>query len=324
MRELERRYSGVEDSSVRRLRDILERNHAGNSPDARLRFDLGFVYLWLAREDRGLYTRAAEVLERALAFAPDHPLAEQAWHALSEACGHVGDHVCERRAYNEVLRRATEDRVRATPTLNLAETEMHLGNLREAIEGYREALRLASRGFEPQTGPLAVWGLAVALDRSGDRVGAEREARFALELERSMGMEAGGNRVSVLLHTSGVFFVPDYEVTWYDGVGAAALAKAPQQTAEEAARLWQISERMFALYVRGAEQTYELKRRQREAKPEKERGPEIAPDRWLDLAKIRLATAKAEREKAEKRRGREPKPKAAPAGATDATEEMNL
>jgi tetratricopeptide (TPR) repeat protein len=176
----------------------------------------------------------------------------------------------------EVLRRATEELPRATPTLNLAETEMHLGNLKEAIEGYREALRIAGRMPTRETAPLAVWGLAVALDRSGDRVGAEREARFALQLEKSMGMRN-------LLRSTDVFFVPDYEVLWYEALGEGVRAR-DATTATEAVRHWRAAEKCLSDYVRDGER---------------------AKDRWLDIARARLAAVKAEREKADKKRAKE-------------------
>ncbi len=273
--EVERRLAqrdrfGVLDAQLRTVRALLERHGADTSPDPRLRFDLGFVYLRL--ED---FEKAKTTLERVLADHPDHPGAEDGWLRLAFACGHLGEHACEHKAYSEVLRLATEDIVRATPTLNLAETSMHLGNLPDAIEGYREALRISGQVPTRETAPLAVWGLAVALDRSGDRTTAESEARRARELERSMGMLN-------LLRSDGVFFVPSYEVHWYEGLGASARAKAISGRASVA--LWRAAEQSFVNYVRFAE---------------------LAKDRWLELAKLRLATVKAERERAERKFGKE-------------------
>jgi tetratricopeptide (TPR) repeat protein len=270
--EVERRLAqrgrfDIGESQALTARAMLERANAATSPDVRLRFDLGYVYLVLQE-----YGKSAEVLKSALAMAPNHPAAEENWLRLAFACGHVGDHECERHSYVEVLRRATEDVPRATPVLNLAETEMHMGNLKEAVLGYREALRIAGHMPAGETAPLAVWGLAVALDRSGERVEAERQARFAQELERSMGMRN-------LLRSTDVFFVPDYEINWYEGLGAAARAREATSVVL-AARLWRAAEASFREYVQKAEP---------------------AKDRWLDLAKARLATASAEREKAEKR-----------------------
>lgn len=277
--DLVSRFSPAIESQKDRARAMLERENADRSADVRLRFDLGRVYLELgSSQGRTYHVKAAEVLKAALAMAPDHPAAEEGWLNLAFACGHLGDHECEKKAYVEVLRRQTEDMRRATPSLNLAETEMHLGNLEQAIEGYRETLRLSGRFPSRETGPLAVWGLAVALDRSGDSVAGEKEARFALELERSMG------GASSLLRSTGVFFVPAWEIHWYEGLGASAQAKVTTNPSE-AVRLWRFAEQSYASYVRLGEP---------------------ARDRWVPLAKLRHAAAKAEREQAEKRRPKVP------------------
>lgn len=267
----------IADAQLRTVRAMLERFDAGKSKDARLRFDLANVYFELAE-----YDKAARLLDATLAEFPDHPGAEDGWLSLAFACGHIGDHDCERRGYVRYLQLETEElktngRTLSTPILNLAETEMHLGNLREAIDGYREALRIAQRVPSRDTTPLAVWGLAVALDRSGDRPSAEKEARFAIELQRSMGAQN-------LLRSHNVFFVPAYELHWYEGLGASAQAKVAT-TPADTVRLWRAAEQSFTSYVRAAEN---------------------AQDRWLELAKLRLAGAKAERERAERKYGKRP------------------
>jgi tetratricopeptide (TPR) repeat protein len=274
-------FSATHEGQKDTVRSMLERAHADKSADPRLRFDLGLVYLLLGRtEGASYYQRSAEVLGAALALAPDHPAAEENWSRLADACGHIGDHQCEQRAYNTVLRLTTEEADRGTSTLNLAETEMHLGNLKEAIDLYREALRIASRSPSRTLAPLAMWGLAVALDRSGDRVGADKEALAVVEMQSSSGL-AG------LLRSPSVFFYPDYELNWYDAVGASALARKPSATPAERARYWKVAEDAFAKFVAGAQR----------------RG---TADPWLELAKVRYAAAKVERERAEKLRGKAP------------------
>lgn len=255
-----------------RVLALLERAGAEHHEDALLRFDLAQVYALLEN-----HARAAQVLKAAIAKFPDHPAVDGAWLRLAFACGHLGDHTCEREAYTEVLRRETEELARATPTLNLAETQMHLGDLKEAIAGYREALRIAGRVPARETAPLATWGLAVALDRSGDRPAAEKEARFALAMQRSMGLPR-------LLRSTDVFFVPAHEIHWYEGLGAAASARAAT-SARDAAKLWRLASRSFGEYVKAAE---------------------VKGDPWLAIAKARLAEAKSECERAEQRAPREP------------------
>lgn len=259
--------------------------HAGaeKSKYAPLRFDLGFVL-----ESLQDHARAAEVYKGAIAEFPDHPSVERAWLRLAFACGHLGDHVCERDSYTNVLRLETEDIIRATPTLNLAETQMHLGDLKDAIEGYREALRIAGRVPAGETAPLATWGLAVALDRAGDRIEAEKQAKFAIEIERSMGAQG-------LLRSKNVFFVPAYELHWYEGLGEIAKARAAP-TSRDAVLLWARAEHSFQQYVDAAQKKN---------------------DRWLPIAKARLAQATQERQRAEKRAPKEVQP--VPSSGVDLT-----
>jgi tetratricopeptide (TPR) repeat protein len=216
---------------------MLEAERSMRPLDPLLQFDLAFVYFLLEN-----HVRAAEVYQKALKAFPDHPAAEQAWLRLAFACGHLGDHACERHAYEEVLRRETEQARRATPTLNHAETAMHLGELHEAIAGYREALRLAGRMAATETTPL----------------------------ETSMGLPR-------LLRSRDVFFVPAYEVNWYEGLGALARARVATSVTDALAH-WSEAERAFQAYVSAA----------------KNKG-----DRWLSLAKERLARASAERARLE-------------------------
>lgn len=252
---------------------LLERAGAEKSKSPLLRFDLGEVYLLVKN-----YARSAQVLKAALAEFPNHSAAPEGWLRLAFACGHLGDHECERKSYTEVLRFETEDLRRITPMLNLAETMMHIGDLTAAIEGYREVVRLSGRVPAAESAPLAEWGLAVALDRSGDSIGAEREARLAVELEHSIGHDR-------LLHDEHiVFFSPAYEIHWYDGLGAAAVARVATSARVRAA-WWREAAKSYEEFIRAGERTN---------------------DRWLPIAKARLAQAKAERDRAAKAAEREP------------------
>ena len=255
-------------------RDRILRADPAIQNDPRIRFDLGALHEKLLN-----FPKAAEVLKKALEDAPNHPASDDAWHTLAEACGHLGDSTCEKDAYTELLKRETEDFRRTIPLLNLAEAEMHLGHLRDAIDGYREALRVSAK-LPPNAGgnvsALAVWGLAVALDRSGDRVTGEQQARFAMSLEN-------GKSVGEI---PGTYFYPSYEVLWYDGLGAAAQARATPDR-NEALKLWNIAQSRFTRYIDGAEKN---------------------KDPWVGIAKARLAQIMASRLETEKRPA-SPKPK---------------
>ncbi|WP_394820654.1 tetratricopeptide repeat protein [Pendulispora albinea] len=209
-------------------RAILEEANAAESPDVRLRFDLGTVYEALRR-----HAAAAKVLEKALAMAPDHPAAEDAWLTLAYAYAHGNEPRKERDAYTKYLERSTYGSGRVTATLNLAEAEMRLGHLEDAITGYREAIQLASLvASASDTGVLAVWGLAVALDRSGDTSGAMAQAKWATEIDHRRVIE---DRVNV-------FFVPAYERLWYFGLREMALARSAKSGPEALLHLRQAEE----------------------------------------------------------------------------------
>ncbi len=254
-----------------RARDLLERANVAEGKDVVLKFDLGAVY-----ERLDLHEQAVRVLESALGEAPDHPAAEDAWFKLAIAYAKLDRPADERHAYVEYLARSTHPLSRSTALLNFAETEMRMGHLGEAIARYREALDF-SKQFVPRSNDtyvLALWGLAVALDRYGDATAAAVKAEEAARLDAFDRLIANPDQV---------FFVPSYERSWYLGLGAAArarLATDPRMSLVFAQR----AEAHFADYVARATA------RDRTA-PVK--------DRWRPLAEKRLAVAKAERKRIE-------------------------
>jgi tetratricopeptide (TPR) repeat protein len=108
---------------------------------------------------------------------------------------------------------------------NLAETQMLAGELESAIESYTRALEKAQAGHGHA---LAVWGLSLALDRSGDH------ARALERLQRAFGATGDG---LLVLRGEGVFFVPAYEVHAYEALGYEARAQLLTEPDEQAAML---------------------------------------------------------------------------------------
>lgn len=252
--------------NAQHLRALAMLHSAGaeRSDNPLLRFDLAEVYAEIKN-----HARAAEIYKAAMRDFPNHPLARRSRFKLAIECGYIGDHECESRLYREIISQETEPDEIATPTLNLAEADMHHHDLREAIEGYREAWRLSgSYASGALTAALAQWGLAVALDRSGELREADEAAHLAVSTAQ--------NHVEIL-RTNGIFFFPDYEVTWYEAISYAALARrAPN--AKVRLMHWQNAERYMGEWVRGAKRT---------------------KDHWLPIAEVRLATYTQERKRAE-------------------------
>ncbi len=104
---------------------------------------------------------------------------------------------------------------------------MATGDITAAVDGYREAIGLLSAPIELFTlGPTTLWGLAVALDRSGDLDGALETIRLARTYDP----------LDKNLNGPGWFYVPDYDRYYYQALGhwsAARRATLPAARAEE-------------------------------------------------------------------------------------------
>jgi tetratricopeptide (TPR) repeat protein len=212
------RYSGASDplggaqviSNLESARATLVLHKAAESKDARLRYDLGLV---LSRLNR--YAEGAAALENALAYAPEHSFAADAWFELALDCAHLGRHEAEENAYLQALARTERSGSRAVIFSNLAESRMAQGKLDAGIDAAETAIEL-----EPDE-PSPRWNLAVLSDRRGDAFGAVEAARHALEYDPDLERIDG----------KFVFFEPAYEQSWYFAV--AFLAMAERETGDQ-------------------------------------------------------------------------------------------
>jgi tetratricopeptide (TPR) repeat protein len=212
------RYSAASDplggaqviSKLESARAILQLHKASESKDARLRYDLGLV---LSRLNR--YLEGAAALENALAFAPEHPFASEAWFELALDCAHLGRHESEEKAYVHALALTERSGSRAVIFSNLSESRMAQGKLEAGIEAAETAIEL-----EPDE-PSPRWNLAVLSDRLGDSFGAVEAARHALEYDPDLERIDG----------KFVFFEPQNEQHWYFAV--AYLAMAERETGDQ-------------------------------------------------------------------------------------------
>jgi tetratricopeptide (TPR) repeat protein len=239
----------------------LEAASAATSPDVRLRFDLGEVYEALDRHEEAL-----AVLRPALAMAPDHSAASRAWLSLAFAAAKLDRSREEIAGYEAFLARALDD----DPSVlaNRAEAEMRLGNLDEAVAGYRDVIDRIEHGrvgasVDARDRVLARWGLVVALDRLGNSVDAAREALLAVEEDP---------REEFIGDQELVFFVPSYERDWYYGVGRIERARL-EADPRRALAMWTLVVDTWADYLQRA----------------------TPDDRWRPLARLHLASAEAER-----------------------------
>jgi tetratricopeptide (TPR) repeat protein len=95
---------------------------------------------------------------------------------------------------------------------NLAEVTMLAGDLERSVRLYERAI---GEGSSDQR-LLSLWGLAVALDRLGERARAIDSAQEALRSDQ---------RPMHVLEQGGVFFVPAHERHYYRGLGFQAQAQ---------------------------------------------------------------------------------------------------
>ncbi|MBK7581729.1 MAG: tetratricopeptide repeat protein [Myxococcales bacterium] len=166
---------------------------------------------------------ARTLLERALALAPNSPLAGRAWFNLAIASARLGKPERERSAYTKALESVWEPGFRANIYANRGESSMVLGRLDDAIADYKKAIVVADR---PDLTALAQYGLGVALERNGDLP----RALDAMQSARSIKIPGVGSALDL----PSVFFVPAYDAHYYkalEAMSAARSAKKPELVA---------------------------------------------------------------------------------------------
>jgi len=203
---------------------------------------------------RALYMRSqalgeAELRERTVAILLEvrrldiHFRAATIASLLAILHTHAGRFAEATAEHDRALRRSLDPSRDWTETANLAESAMLTGDLTRAVALYERSLRLArTRGSSATVGRdhlwvgvLSLWGLAVALDRLGERAAALERAGEALAV-------GTGDAALRVLRDESVFYEPPEEVYWYEALGYEAMARREPANAaafhEQALRRW--------------------------------------------------------------------------------------
>jgi tetratricopeptide (TPR) repeat protein len=151
--------------------------------------------------------------------------------------------------YERALRLRLEADTDSAALGNLAEVTMLAGDLERAVQLYEQAV---AEGSSDQR-LLSLWGLAVALDRLGERGRAIETAQDALRSDQ---------QPMHVLEQGSVFFVPAHERLYYRGVGFLAQA---QLTAGAQLAPTQLPQLVLDVQQVGTEPLTQLARASREA-----------------------------------------------------------
>ncbi|WP_437927261.1 tetratricopeptide repeat protein [Sorangium sp. So ce291] len=248
---------------LREARTLYERAGAATSrePSVRLRYaDL--------LERLGDVQGAAASLEGLLRLHPPPPSRADAWHALAVCYARLGRYTEEIKAYDEALALEPHAASRALLLANQAEAYMALGDITAAVEGYRSALATLGSLDMFRYGVTTLWGLAVALDRSGDPEGAFAHIQLARTYDRTDQQITG----------EGWFYVPAHDEDWYAALGYWAAARSAELGAARAEAYLQAVAAWESYIARAP-----------------------ANDHWLPLARARRAQCERERDQTLKR-----------------------
>ncbi|APR84593.1 Hypothetical protein A7982_09942 [Minicystis rosea] len=241
-----------------RAAELLEQAGAATSPDLLVRLQLADVYGLMGKN-----AEAAVVLERVIRADPPPLVHSRAWSSLAVAYAHLGRSQDEIHAYTKALEQQPVARERSRLLANRAEAYMLLGDITAAVDGYRAALAMLSSDYLLfGSGPTTLWGLAVALDRSGDLDGGLDAVRLARSYDPR----------DRQINGPGWFYVPDYDRHWYAALGHWAVARKADVLsvrAEAYARTVTSLEAFIAAAARD--------------------------DKWLPLARVRLKQCEKER-----------------------------
>jgi tetratricopeptide (TPR) repeat protein len=196
---------------LERARKMLENTGATRSSDPGVRFRLGQVYYHLFEEQRQEQFLERAALHFAFVSDSDAPLTmrAEALNDLAICYARLGRHNEEVQAYARALAIEPHTETRSILLANRAEGFMVQGDITNAVRGYRASLRETPSGLLPRVGVTTWWGLAVALDRSGDLDGGLAQIARAREWDPS----------DERLQSDSWFFVPEYDDSWYAALG---------------------------------------------------------------------------------------------------------
>ncbi len=261
-----RRRASVSQSAraLNKARRILERANIKRSANPRERYLLATTYY-------GLYDTEREARHLARArdhyrYVVDHPkttrsLRTEALNDLAIVYARLGDHNKEALAYTRALELEPHAETRAVLLANRAEGFMVLGDILRAVRGYRQSLAATPSAVAFRLSVTTRWGLAVALDRSGNLDGAMQRIAEARSYDPT---DRGINGPSW-------FYVPSYDDRWYQALGHWSHARQAKQPEVRATQL-RSSIRAWRQYI------------------------ELAPssDHWRALAERRLRQCECE------------------------------
>jgi len=178
------------------------------SPEVRLRYAEILSNL-------GLWAEVVPILERTVNEVPASSRVD-AWVELAVAYARVGRGQDEIRCYERALAYEPHGASRATILANEAEAYMAAGDVARAVAGYRAALEpLATVEEVARRAPTTLWGLGVALDRSGE-LAAGLDA-----IQRARAYDPADRNLS----GAGWFFNPEHDAAWYAGLGHLLVAR---------------------------------------------------------------------------------------------------
>lgn len=268
-------FRAVGSLMLREARKVLEDAGAAASPDPMMRYRLAQIVYELRD------FKAALELYASIARSPSlpAPFRASALSALGTCHAHLGQRDDEIKAYTEALTLSAVSTSRATLLANRAEAYMGRGDLTSAIQGYREALASLTAVHpidQIYYSVTPLWGLGVALDRSGDLEAAIRSIRLAREYDPS----------DRLINRPDWFYSPPHDEAWYAALGH--LARARQAT-------------LKAARAEGYASSIEAWERYIETAPE--------GDAWVPLAKARLRACEKERDAELKKDAKRPDPR---------------
>jgi tetratricopeptide (TPR) repeat protein len=238
---------------------LLEEAGAATSSDLFLRYRLALVYT--SQDEQ---KKAIPILESIVRADPPAALRAMTFSDLAVAYAHQGRIGDEIAAYGEALRVQPVAFERSRLLANRAEAYMLLGDITPAVQGYRAALALLSADHMMfGTGPTTLWGLAVALDRSGDLDSGLDAVRLARTYDPQ----------DKLINGPAWFYLPDYDRHWYEALGHWQVARKTDALLSVRVDAYARASASWDEYVTNA----------------------ARDDRWLPLARLRAKQCEKER-----------------------------